>query len=182
MHPIKTFAFLLGLVAFSSCRSHYATLYESPLRYHSAPKARRKIELNLRKIEVAKPVIQVSDLSKTSTEIKEVPAYFPEINTAHSRVVIPVIPIRLKKATEQIQKPKPVKKKKKKKGKIWRQMGSNLLIGLVFLGIAIGLTILHLESLALLFGLASILFLIFGLKKVFKKRRRKIRNPFQKNR
>jgi hypothetical protein len=58
-------------------------------------------------------------------------------------------------------------------------MGSNLLIGVMFLGIAIILSIIHLPTLALLFGVASILFLIFGLKKIFRKRNRRIRNPFK---
>lgn len=70
-------------------------------------------------------------------------------------------------------------KKKQKRQKFWRQMGSNLLIGVVFLGLVIVLSIVHMQTLALLFGFASILFLIFGLKKVFKKKNRRIRNPFK---
>ena len=73
-------------------------------------------------------------------------------------------------------------KKKRKRRKFWRQFGANLLIGTVFLVIAVVMAVLKLQTLVLLFGVASILFLIFGLKKLFRKRRRKIRNPFQKNR
>jgi L-asparagine transporter-like permease len=77
-------------------------------------------------------------------------------------------------------KNKEKQKKKRKRDRFWRQMGSNLLIGIVFLSVAVLMALIQVPSLTLLFGLASILFLIFGLKKVFRKRKRKSRNPFNK--
>lgn len=74
-------------------------------------------------------------------------------------------------------KPKqdPKAKKKKKKGKKFRQISSNLFVGFIFLGIAIVLAFLKLPTLVMLFGLASIIFLAIGLKKIWKKKRRRSR-------
>lgn len=70
---------------------------------------------------------------------------------------------------DQTQK-RPVKKKRKKNFKRWNNMIPS---GLIFLGIAILLSLINLNGLALLFGVASIIFLFFGIKKLLRKKRRR---------
>ncbi len=53
------------------------------------------------------------------------------------------------------------------------KLNPSIYSGLIILGIAILLALLSLQSLSLLFGLASILFLYWGFKKFFKKQQRK---------
>lgn len=77
----------------------------------------------------------------------------------------------VKKTTEK-EKPK---KKKNKKKKV--RFNDGLKIGTIFLVIAIIMGIFSLTQLTLLFGLVSILFLYFGLKKYYRQRRR--RNIFK---
>lgn len=66
--------------------------------------------------------------------------------------------------------PKKQVKKKKKRRTRWNPM---IPAGFIFLGIAILLALINLNGLALLFGVASILFLFFGFKKLFRKKRRR---------
>lgn len=66
--------------------------------------------------------------------------------------------------------PKKHVKKKKKKRVRWNSM---IPAGFIFLGIAILLAFINLNGLALLFGVASILFLFLGFKKLFRKKRRR---------
>ncbi|MDP5140942.1 MAG: hypothetical protein NWP83_10805 [Spirosomaceae bacterium] len=64
----------------------------------------------------------------------------------------------------------PVKKKKKKP---FRRYGTMIPTGFLFLGIAILLSLIPLNGLALLFGMASILFLYLGFRKLLRKKRRR---------
>lgn len=73
------------------------------------------------------------------------------------------------KELKQTQK-KPVKKKKKK---TFKRLGTMIPTGFVFLGIAILLSLININGLALLFGVAAILFLFLGFKKLLRKKRRR---------
>lgn len=75
----------------------------------------------------------------------------------------------LNQQVKEIQK-REVKKKKKKPIKRW---GTMIPTGFIFLGIAILLSIINLNGLALLFGVAAILFLFLGFRKLFRKKRRR---------
>lgn len=65
---------------------------------------------------------------------------------------------------------RPVKKKKKKSFKRW---GTMIPSGFVFLGIAILLSLININGLALLFGVAAILFLFLGFRKLLRRKRRR---------
>lgn len=175
--------YLFGLLIFlASCRSNYAVLYDSAPVFEKKAKVEKlsltsdkKLVGSSFKLEVAKP--------KFKEEVKPLPKYFPPVKAKiYKEVLSPFkeftkLPIKVLKQ-DPVKKAK--EKKKRKRRRFWRKTGSNLFIGFFFLGVAVVLTLVHLESLAALFGLASILFLFFGLKKFFKKRNRGIKNPFKK--
>lgn len=167
----------------AGCRSNYAVLYDS-FPANNKKVNSKKINISFKGKVNAKPF--KVDVSKPNFEnkIKALPRYFPPVGVKYSEVLVPAFK-KVSSLPVQVVKQDPIKKakekKKRKRRRFWRKFGSNLFIGAFFLGVAIVLTLVHLQSLAALFGLASILFLFFGLKKLFKKRRRKIRNPFQKN-
>lgn len=175
--------YLFSLLLFlSGCRSNYALMYDSAPVYEKKVKRKRlsapKEELapgRSFKLEVSKPSIV--------NKIKALPKYFPPVKVKDSKPEVPKFE-ELFSAPEVVLKQDPAQRakerKKRKRRRLWRQAGSNLFIGGFFLGVAIVLTLVHLQSLAALFGLASILFLFFGLKKFFKKRNRGIKNPFKK--
>ncbi len=170
----------LILISFSGCKTQYAHFQGSSII--SIPKViNKKSSLEIAVIKVKPALLNVEKI-KINNEISFVPTYFPKPSVKNRKVKIPVFQESIFHTTikqEPDPKAKEKRKKKQKRQKFWRQMGSNLLIGVMFLGIAIILSIIHLPTLALLFGVASILFLIFGLKKIFRKRNRRIRNPFK---
>ncbi len=182
MYLKKLLVFLTILSILASCRSQYAPIHDPVDRY--IPAFRKALRAEVHPME-RKIQPQLSGLELTEPSIEAVPVFYPEIPITDRSVIIPVIPLRNPTHTDEVKrqdpKTKAQQKRKKNWSRFWRKVGSNLVIGVVFLAIAIALALLHLESLAILFGLASILFLIFGLKKVFKFRRRQIRNPFRKN-
>ncbi len=177
MNYLKLFALFLLIGA---CRSNYALLQESSPVYVKAKKR------NVKKLAFLNPKQPLLKRIKIESKrkIEPTPIYFSEVKVNHQKVIIPdfVESIAEKKLAgpEPKDREKEKRKKKRKRNRFWRQMGSNLLIGVVFLGVAVVMAFIKLPSLTLLFGLASILFLIFGLKKVFKKRKRRIKNPFNK--
>lgn len=176
MLKFNCFATLIIFFALFGCRSHYALLNEGNSQFR--PKAIQKnLTYNVEKLSKKEVFVKHGSIEPQIT-IKAVPIYFPEISVENPSVVIPAFPSK-----KIVQKPDPKAKAKKKKQRqrrnFWRRIGSKLFIGVVFLAIAVLMSIIHLQTLALLFGFASILFLIFGLKKVF---RRRMRNPFEKNR
>jgi hypothetical protein len=64
---------------------------------------------------------------------------------------------------------RPVKKKKKS----FKRWGTMIPTGLAFLGIAILLSLISINGLALLFGVAAILFLFLGFRKLLRRNRRR---------
>ncbi|MFD2519528.1 hypothetical protein [Emticicia soli] len=59
------------------------------------------------------------------------------------------------------------KKKRKKRDGFWHGFNERLKIGLVLLGIAIIFALLHINILAIIFGIFSAFFIIRGLRKLF---------------
>ncbi len=186
MPNLKPVSFLIIIsFLFASCRTQQSYFHAPPAVNYRMPE--KKLKLKLPEPIKKEPKLEVAPV-KSAPKIEKVKTYFPELKLKDKEVLIPAFSVKLK--SEQFQQgPEPSKqklkekeKKKRKRRKFWRQFGANLLIGTVFLVIAVVMAVLKLQTLVLLFGVASILFLIFGLKKLFRKRRRKIRNPFQKNR
>ncbi|MGR3812041.1 hypothetical protein [Jiulongibacter sp. NS-SX5] len=181
----KHLFYLSALIIFmTSCRSQYAPIQETrPLSYRSSEK---KLKVDLPFLKKKEIEVEIRDIEKPAGKI-QVKRYFPEIKIKPEEIEIPQVVEEKVEIEKEIltggdpDKEKLKEKKKRKRRRMWRQFGSNLLIGFVFLGVAIILALIKLQTLAILFGVASILFLIFGLKKLFKKRRRRIRNPFKKN-
>jgi hypothetical protein len=64
---------------------------------------------------------------------------------------------------------RPIKKKKKS----FKRWGTTIPTGLAFLGIAILLSLISINGLALLFGVAAILFLFLGFRKLLRRKRRR---------
>lgn len=62
---------------------------------------------------------------------------------------------------------------KKKKKKPFRRYGTMIPTGFVFLGIAVLLSLININGLALLFGVAAIFFLYLGIRKLLRKKRRR---------
>lgn len=178
-YMFRYFLFLLSIIFFSSCKTQYANFQES-----SAPSVLAKVK--------KKSFSHVEELDGKSVSPIEVALEPKTIEEVKSRVSLPIIiapePLEQIEQIENMsfekpsadffnpkQKEKPKPKKKKKKGKKFRQVSSNLFVGFIFLGIAIVLAFLKLPTLVTLFGLASIIFLAIGLKKVWKKKRRQSR-------
>ncbi|WP_162628077.1 hypothetical protein [Arcticibacterium luteifluviistationis] len=171
------------LLFLSGCRSNYALLYDSFPSYEKKISQKKLALVSSGELPIHSFQLEVSQPS-FENKIKALPKYFPPVKVEDSKLEVPKFE-EVFSSPSVVLKQDPVQrakeKKKRKRRRFWRQTGSNLFIGAFFLGIAIVLTLVHLQSLAALFGLASILFLFFGLKKFFKKRKRGIRNPFQKN-
>jgi hypothetical protein len=72
---------------------------------------------------------------------------------------------------ETIKKLELKKEKYKKKKRKKLKLNDNIKIGMIFLLVAIGLSIVGLNQLVLIFGIASIVFLYLGLKKYYRRRR-----------
>lgn len=161
----------------SACRSQYALLHDRGYQGYSAPMKKTFFEPAK---EISLPEAQLSTSAIVlKAEIAPVKKVLPKIKVSKTPIIFPDYKEFTSVGPEPKTKAKP-KKKPLKKNKNWRKMGSNLVIGFVFLGIAVGLSLLHLGALAILFGLASIIFLILGIKKAFRLKRKRIINPFKK--
>jgi len=181
MSKIHLFAVLL-LFSLNSCRSNYA-LFQEEGQLVISPKMERKLAFEVKSI-AGKPaeIAHSPEEIEMDKVISKVPQYFEKPSIKNPRVIIPEF-VKIEPVAKKSFTPDPIEKGRRKKQRqrhnFWRQIGSNLLIGVAFLGVAILLSFIPLQTLSLLFGIASILFLFFGLKKMFKKRNRRIRNPFK---
>lgn len=165
---------LLLLVTISfSCKVQYASFQES-----AGPKYNSGLKKKLRPGNIKTPHKKRASLPK-----KEV--VFPE-RISFEKKVIPILisperterkvyhfgpsieGIDLSGEDEELSLAMPIVKKKK--GKKFRQVSSNLFLGILFLVIAGVLGYLNLLSLAILFALASIIFLILAIKQLWKTR------------
>lgn len=167
-----------SILLLTSCKTQYAYFQES-----STPSVQAKVK--------KKDFLKVEEMSSKSIKpmIISMAEKKIEVNSRNFSLPIIIEPEKVERLEHREnstfekpsadffnpkvkEKPKP---KKKKKGKKFRQISSNLFVGFVFLGIAIVVAFLKLPTLVMLFGLASIIFLAIGLKKIWKKKRRQSR-------
>jgi hypothetical protein len=176
----KYFLAFFLFIALGGCKTQYAHFQVGS--YVNEPKVKAKTKSNeLVAIKAKSAMLNVEKIEVTK-EINFVPTFFSKPKVLNRGVKIPVYQESIKHSSIQKDpdpKAKTKRKKQQKRQRFWRQIGGNLVTGFFFLGLAIGLSLLNLPSLAILFGIASILFLIFGLKKIFRKRNRRLRNPFK---
>lgn len=170
---------LLIITVFSSCKTQYAYFQESSY-FQPQPKDVKKKQVKIKPIKPQGLKVEPVSKSLETSEVK------------FDRIFIPIViaPEREFKIEEKVAssfehpsqkffqptvKQDPKAKKKKKRGSKFRKISSNIFIGFTFLGIAILLAILKVPTLVILFGIASIVFLTIGLKKIWKKKRRRSR-------
>lgn len=184
---------LLGLILLSStlltgCRREYAFVQPAQVdvfvqkqRVRSLPQSTNP-ELTLLETKEVKPVETAADkitLDAVTLVLENQSASIQKPVLDGGEKNVKQVPNRqnrilaekpfLNLQAKEIQK-RELKKKKKRPIKRW---GTMIPTGFIFLGIAILLSIINLNGLALLFGVAAILFLFLGFRKLFRKKRRR---------
>lgn len=177
--PRLLFSFVMAGLFLSSC---HPTLYRMSYR----------------------PEANMGDMSTTSKKWTQSIEKLPNPNSKPIQIVRPSDPmdesihkIEFHSTEQQFSREKPKAKKSKGPSKSWKESlglskttkkptkkerrplfrpnNDGLWIGGGLLGIAMLLTILNFPSLALLFGLVSLLFFIFAIKKIVRRNRRRQR-------
>lgn len=170
--------FLATLLFLTSCQRKFASFQASSRETFEHQPIPRIKETTVPKIEkIPDPVAEPENNDLVSTA-GELPVYhIPEVRKI-------ITAFRKKPANQYIktdahqkvfQKEKPKKKKKNKRKR--PTFNDGLKTGTIFLLIAVIMGIFSLTQLTLLFGLVSVLFLYFGLKKYYRQQRR--RNIFK---
>ena len=170
-----------SVILFSSCRKEFATFQKStPITY---ARTNKNIE-NKKTITPIEPILFTS-ITQTPTFLNKSSIIFPRNLENKDEKEILDKGKKKKQATinrgggtfleklfpNQTQKEKNTTKKRKNPV----PFNSTIYTGFIILGIAILLALLSLNSLSLLFGLASIIFLYLGFKWYFRKiNRRKV--------
>lgn len=173
--------FLLSLIAFTSCRKDFASFQKSPNLSYSQPKNVQNPEVV---IALNEPILMASmDDSPLFLEQKE--TFSDKISKNETNKALLDDDRKRRKNRKNVsqkqgtfiekifpnygQNDKKVVKKRRKPV----PLNSTIYIGFIILGIAVLLALVSLGSLSLLFGVASILFLYWGFKKYFRKKRRR---------
>jgi hypothetical protein len=172
---LKLLKFLFFVLLVSSCKKPMASFQAS--HYDAFEKSVR----SSKKTEMPPLNTPFKELEKSEMPIAMglKPAAKVEVREEAVRVKKAINhPVLVRKPTintlkASLFKDKPTKKKHRRPA-----LNDSLKTGIVFLGIAILLSLLGLNQLVLIFGLVSVLFLYFGLKKYY--RRNRIRNIFRK--
>ncbi len=164
---------LILVVLFSSCKREFARFQS--VGVESFAKEKKINPSILAKDNIQYPINDVSEQDifsqATTEELPVLASNEPEIPL----VVLAQTTQKHKQTWQQESTQKPLfgeKKQKKNKNNSLR-LNPSIYSGMIILGIAILLALLSLQSLSLLFGLASILFLYWGFKKYFRKQQRK---------
>ncbi|CAH0994640.1 hypothetical protein EMA8858_00752 [Emticicia aquatica] len=171
---------LLTVVVFSSCRKDFASFQKSSNQSYSQKKKVQNSEIQ---INVPEPILEASIKESEvffeqkeiiSIEISENESNKPLFDDDRKRKkrknvsekegtlihkIFPNLHPKDKKTTKKSRKPVP--------------LNSTIYTGFIILGIAILLALVSLNSLSLLFGVASIVFLYFGFKRYFRRKRRR---------
>lgn len=166
--------FLLG----TSCKVQYASFQESTgPRYNSGLKKKWKPS-HIQKAQlksVTLPSKEIDIPTNLHYDKKVIPILIsPEVKERKVYHFGPSIEgldlsggsVNLQSSDEEALKNPP----KKKKGKLFRQVSSNIFLGVLFLVVAGVFAYLNLSSLAVLFALASIIFLVVAVKQLWKRR------------
>jgi hypothetical protein len=168
---------IIVLLFLSSCQRKFASFQagsRETFEHHSIPRLREQPAPRIEKIP--EPAA-VPEENEAISNMEELPVY-------HIPRIEKIISGFKKKQSKTIskeddlqkvfQKEKPKKKKDKRKKP---KFNDGLKTGTIFLLIAVIMGFFSLTQLTLLFGLVSILFLYFGLKKYYRQQRR--RNIFK---
>lgn len=181
---------LLTLLFLSACKREYAQVQPTsvdsfvqkqrikPTAETADKPVRPPATLESQQTEIINLELQTTDkfelenelIRESNTEAKEQSLNSTRINRSHSllNLATPSTYKSLVQHLGEFQK-KPVKQKKKP----LRRWNAMIPAGFIFLGIAILLALINLNGLALLFGVASILFLFLGFKKLFRRNKRR---------
>ncbi len=162
---------LVAFIICASCQKKLAHFNSSSFEEFSEKTNARTSEtpiilekkLLIREIVVAKDV-EIKDIKTTPENTKKLSKPQSKPNQAVENNILDLE----KKTFEEKNEDTKIKKKKRKKNPVFND---GVKIGIVFLGIAILLAILSLNSLSLLFGVVSAIFFIIGLKKYMRKKR-----------
>lgn len=172
---------LLTLTLFTSCRKEFASFQKSSNINYAAKKKNIEIPIEVINTEQPNPIASTQDYyvfvepidvfrlgsSKQTTQkiqISDDGGRKKQKNTSKKLETF-----FEKKFPSQRTKDTKISKKRQKPV----ELNSSIYTGFIILGIAILLSLVSLNSLSLLFGVAAILFLYLGFKKYFRKKRRR---------
>lgn len=176
MNQSKLFLFTVLLaVSMSACRTQYASFQATPQESFATHKAPAEMPKHEEMWQVAQIENKAIEEIKPIPNINIVPQQQAEANVAAvataPQSIKPKKPffasrrLGLMKTYHQVTK-KFEQKSRRRDGPFW-WFNERIKIGLVLLGVAILLGILSLQSLATLFGVAAIIFIAWGLARVF---------------
>lgn len=175
-----TILFLLLLIVFSSCKKEFAYFQKS--NYSSFHTKKESI-----KLETPNPILETPLIAAANEDFSSIFQQNEEIqvNNINPQIKNEVKDNGRKKKKRNIKQNngtfleklfpnndhKNTKQTQKKRKPV--PLNSTIYTGFIILGIAILLALVSLNSLSLLFGLASIIFLYIGFKTFFRKKRRR---------
>lgn len=172
---------LLTFTLLASCRKEFASFQKSPNINYTTKK--KSIEIPLEDIKPEQPnLIASTQDSYIFTEPNEVfqserndiVSQKAQISDDGGRKKRKNVSTKQETFFEKIFPSQHIKDKKTvKKRRKPVPLNSTIYTGLVILGIAILLALVSLNSLSILFGFASLFFLYLGLKKYFRRKRRR---------
>lgn len=178
--PVRFSLYILFtlLISLSSCQKKFASFQAGSrenFEYHHIPRLKEQAPPVIEKIPARSqnPEDKEETLGSGGVPVYHIPAV--EKTVREFRKKQPKTFFRADDHQKVTQKEKPKKKKKDKRKK--PKFNDGLKTGTIFLLIAVVMGIFSLTQLTLLFGLVSVLFLYFGLKKYYRQQRR--RNIFK---
>lgn len=177
----KTAFLLLALTLLASCRKELASFQKSPnINYTTSKKS---IAIPLEGINPKQPNLIVSTRDSYTfiepsesfkSETNEITTQNTQINDDGGRKKQKNVSKKQETFFEKVFPNQHLKDKKTvKKRRKPVPLNATIYTGLVILGIAILLALVSLNSLSILFGIASLFFLYLGLKKYFRRKRRR---------
>jgi hypothetical protein len=170
---------LLSLIVFSSCRKNFAYFQKSKnLTYLQ----KKNIIHPVIELSATEPILMAS-IDNSTVFIEKTESFSPKTIKIEAKNTLWDDGIKKRKKKSNVSKGTFIEKlfpnQTHKNKKISRKrrnpvpLTSTIYIGFIILGIAIVLALVSLNSLSLLFGLASIGFLYLGFKTYFRKKRRR---------
>lgn len=173
--------FLLSLLAFISCRKDFASFQKSPNLSYSQQKNSQQPKITL---DLSEPILMASG-NESALFLEQKETFSDKVSENETNIPLRNDNRRKRKNRKNVtqkqgtffekifpnysQNDKKVVKKRRKPV----PFNSTIYIGFIILGIAILLALVSLNSLSLLFGVASIIFLYWGFKKYFRRKRRR---------
>ncbi len=184
----KLFGFLLlSSLAFTGCKRENVLVQPAKIEVFERTKREKTLDqavgqnTSLAEIEDETSPVSVNQVAKLDLPLSTLTAKPPQEKK-------PLLGGGKKKRKKQVQSRqnstflerlfpnkqlKQTQKEPTKKKKPLKRWGTMIPTGVVFLGIAILLSLININGLALLFGVAAIFFLYLGIRKLLRKRRRR---------